>query len=346
MKSTMLLRSIVRVLIAVNVSALLSAAASAQIATHSGLTAGQRFDAAGVGPAAYSTNSNFRTNAPATFGGPGLVQQFGPSPSQGSYNGWANSSNAPSYGNGFNTNFGNGPVSGFATWSSSVGGFGYSNYSRGWFARSGLNHTVLYPTPWPCYPSAWGTVGSYAVAPGYGSGYGYGYNYGAQWFPYGTGIFHPNWNNLTAWNPAPFGWTTDPWTGMSVPFNPACHPIVLGVGGVSNGIGSLWMNPTFVNVAVSFRPEPPGADSVSLTDPRLLGQLFPAAAVEPGGKLPRVAARANPVQPVVFEIPDAPPLPEPPLDAANGVGEVDAIPDVVVPADGIFLRGKHKHPQD
>lgn len=314
-----------------------------------GPTAGQRLDAAGLGRPAGSAGSgfvpNFRTTGSAAFGGPGLMQQSGTAPrfasafpsfvSQSSYL-RSTALGASSFG---------GVAYGGSSWSRSIGTFGYQTSTAGWSVSTRPVFPVNsfcgngYATPY-CGVPAYGPIGSFAVGAWPGCSW--------SWFPNGTGIFSPNWNSV-ACHPAPFGWTVDPWTGWLVPYNPACHPVFVGYGGVSSCISSLWVSPVVLNVTsfTSFQPAP--IESVSLTDPRLLDQIAP---VRDAGGLPRVAANRQLVQPAVFEIQEE-------VDAVRGAAghvvgkELGAPADTVIPAkaivvkpgfDGISLRGRHKQP--
>jgi hypothetical protein len=280
-------------------------------------TAGQRFDAAGI-PRPQSSMvapgngavGGFRTNGPAVFGPPGLIQQFGTGPgvrSGGSYSRtWRSGSGNP-------YDF---PV---------VNSRHFGSSTSGSFTGSG----AFVPGCSGVDLNSWSSglvIGSYATAPGFG--------FNPAYFGYGTGVFHPYWHQNAAWNVAPFGWTTDPWTGLTVPWDPACHPIILpSYGGFSPGVFNTWVapalaSPVFVNVTVSFRPPTPDQTSEILSDPRRLDELAPVLPPKPA------AADENP------GIPDVPPPPEP--DAADPGPEAQGEPEAAFATDGIFLRGRHK----
>lgn len=265
----------------------------------------------------------FQTNGPATYGGPGLVQQFG---GGGAYNnnGFYNGSgayNGPyqySYG-GFNASA---PLGGFNA-NAPLGGVSFGN-GFGTASYSQRNFGIR----------TYGVSGSGFGGLNYGSGYGIGYgspvifstpmyNYSPSVFGYGTGVFSPNFpsgnyisNGYIGFVPSG-GYNAGGYAGW--PYAPCINPYFAGTG----------IAPTvlLLNMNLNMQPVVPAATANSLVDPRIIDMLAPApdpnAANFNGVEVPPVPHPPEPGgQPV---LPDAPQLPLP-TDGVPVLNEFNAIP--------------------
>ena len=201
----------------------------------------------------------FQTTGPATFGGPGLVQQFG-----GGFNDYGGYNNyAPyNYGGfnssvGFNSRYPIGDRSLGGTYSSpnyTYGtfnspffgvsrGYGALNYSRGYISP------VIWSTPF--------------------------YSYSPSVFGYGTGVFSPN---FPSGNYISNGYIGVVPGGFYAPYCQTGWPYITGLSPYSP---AAIIAPSILNLNVNMRPVFRSTASYSLTDPRLIDLLAPAP--NPGG---------------------------------------------------------------
>ncbi len=268
----------------------------------------------------YQGGGSFQTTGPATYGGPGLVQQFGGSNNYGLNNYGSNYGGYNSYG-GYN-DFGS-----------------YQNYAQ--YNYGGVNNSVGFVSRYPIgdrtlggtYSSPRSTFGTY-------SNYSYPYfgvsrGYGA--LNYSTGYYSPViWSApYASYSPSVFGYGSSVLSGNYVG-NYVSNGYVglIPNGGLSSYYYPGWpyitglspyspaaiIAPTMLNLNVITQPVVPSVSSYSLTDPRLIDQLAPA--LQPGDLI--VPPPPLPAEQDGAVVPDEPLL-QMPGDGTPVLNEFDAV---------------------
>ena len=260
----------------------------------------------------------FRTSGPASYGGPGLIQQFGSSSYRyGGYNS-SGAFNGP-YNGPFNYNYGgfdaNRPLGGV----SFGNGFGTATYSSGNF--SAINYGLS--------SGGFGGVN-------YGVGFGYPaifstpvYNYSPSVFGYGTGVFSPNFPSGNYITNGYVGYVPngayDPWCNPGLPYAVGMNSYFPGAG-IAPTVLMLNMNLN-VQPMLTIQSFVPGASSYQMIDPRMIDAVAPV--VDPNDFNPdgdRNLVVPMPPEPVEMPlIPNEPQLPVQP-DGAPVLNEFHAVP--------------------
>ena len=260
----------------------------------------------------------FRTNGPAQYGGPGLVQQFGGGSyhhggyqSSGAFNGPYNAPYRYNYG-GFDANR---PLGGVSFGNA----FGTATYSSGNFGVS-----------------SYGLYNGGNGAANYGIGFGYPaivstpvYNYSPSVFGYGTGVFSPNF---------PSGnYISNGYVGFvpNGPYDPWCNPGLSYAVGMNSYFPGAGIAPTVLMLNTNLNVQPivmmpsfaPDPNSSLMIDPRLIDSVAPAMdadGFDPGGAGDLVVPEP-PMPPDLPLVPNEPQLPVQP-DGAPVLNEFNAVP--------------------
>lgn len=258
----------------------------------------------------------FRTNGPANFGGPGVMQQF-----CGGYNyGGYNNSGAfyGPYNGPYNYNYGgfdaNRPLGGVSFGNA----FGTATYSQRNF---GVTTLGMYNGGF-----SGGYYNSTYVAPGVWSTPIY--NYAPSVFGYGTGVFSPNFPSGNYISNGYIGYVPsglyNPWCDTGLPYAVGANSYIPGVAIAPT---LLMLNANFhFQPMLNLQPVVPATSAYPMIDPRLIDMLAPAIdpnAVDPNAELAPIPMPPNPGNPLL--IPNEPQLPVQP-DREPILNEFNAVP--------------------
>ncbi|MDA1229633.1 MAG: hypothetical protein O2856_02565 [Planctomycetota bacterium] len=253
-----------------------------------------------VGPYHGNGIGGFRTSGPASFGGPGLVQQFGGGYNSGGYNN-SGAFNGP-YNGPYNYNYGgfdaNRPLGGvsfgnaFGTATYSQRNFGVTTFGLYNGGFSGGNYNSAYVAP-----GVWSTPV---------------YNYAPSVFGYGTGVFSPSFPSGNYISNGYVGYVP---SGL---YNPWCNTTLPYAVGANSYIPGLAIAPTVLMLNANFNIQPmlnlqpvvPVISEYPMIDPRLIDALAPAIdpnAVHPDAELAPIPMPPNPGDPLL--VPNEPQLP-------------------------------------